>query len=62
MGENPNDLRALRYRLDLSQQAIADLLGVHLRTWQAWEYEEAAPPPYLWRALEHLAGESGING
>lgn len=50
-------VRGVRYRLDLSQQALADALGVHLRTLQAWEGGEAQPQPYLWRALRDLERE-----
>lgn len=58
MGEQTENLRALRHRLDLSQQAMADRLGVHLRTWQAWEYGEASPPGNLLeRALRDLTEE-----
>jgi transcriptional regulator with XRE-family HTH domain len=31
-------LRALRQRLGLTQQNMADRLGVHLRSYQQWEY------------------------
>ena len=33
----PDDLRSLRARLDLTQQQLADLLGVHQTTVARWE-------------------------
>lgn len=58
MHENP-DLRQWRTARNLTQAELAKLLPVNLRTLQNWERpaDERKPPPYLWRALEHLESE-----
>ncbi|MDN7351553.1 helix-turn-helix domain-containing protein [Acetobacter senegalensis] len=39
---------AARKEAGLTQQQSADLLGVHLRTWQKWEYgKREMSPAYL---------------
>lgn len=53
----PEDVRVFRARHRLSQLKLADLLHQHDRTVQAWERVGGSPPPYLWRALEHLEAE-----
>lgn len=56
---SPQGLQAKRANLGLSQQAIADALGVNVRTWQNWE-AGAVPPQYplmLVRALRDLERE-----
>ena len=56
---SPQGLAAKRADLGLSQQAIADHLGVKLRTWQSWEYGERPPqyPKMLVRAIRDLERE-----
>ncbi|MDE2069872.1 MAG: helix-turn-helix domain-containing protein [Gammaproteobacteria bacterium] len=39
----PDDVRAIRERMDLSQSAFAALLGVSLRTLQDWEQGRRKP-------------------
>lgn len=39
-----------------TQQQAAELLGVHPRTWQAWEAGINTMLPVLLRAYRHLAG------
>jgi putative transcriptional regulator len=41
--ETPEDVRAIRKRLDLSQSAFAALLGVSKRTLQDWEQGRRIP-------------------
>lgn len=36
------DVRNIRERLKLTQQALADLMGVHVRTVRDWEIETGA--------------------
>jgi transcriptional regulator with XRE-family HTH domain len=60
MPENP-DLKQWREERHLSQARLAELLPVNLRTLQEWEAArgKGQPPPFLWRALEHLDSELG---
>lgn len=37
LGYTPNNLKALRRRYGLTQQATADLLGVNISAYQRWE-------------------------
>lgn len=39
----PDDVRAIRERMDLSQSGFASLLGVSLRTLQDWEQGRRKP-------------------
>ena len=57
MPEKPADLKAWREARGLSQARLAELLPVNLRTLQDWEQGRFEPPPFIWRALEHLAIE-----
>ena len=41
--ENPEDVKAIRTRLNLSQSAFAALLGVSKRTLQDWEQGRRKP-------------------
>lgn len=36
-GYTPNNLKALRQKYGLTQQAAADLIGTNIATWQRWE-------------------------
>ncbi len=62
MHENP-DLTQWRAARNLTQAELAELLPVNLRTLQNWERpaDKRNPPPYLWRALEHLESELRIS-
>lgn len=48
----PKDLVAFRERLELTQQDLADRLGVDRVTIARWETGTRAIPAYLWLALE----------
>ncbi|GMA50179.1 hypothetical protein GCM10025857_15360 [Alicyclobacillus contaminans] len=47
---NQNALRAARKRKGLTQQQVADRLGITLRSYQHYEYGERTPP--LAKAME----------
>ena len=51
-GMTSNDLTAFRQRLELTQQALADHLGVDRVTIARWETGTRAIPAYLGLALE----------
>ncbi|GAN65973.1 helix-turn-helix domain-containing protein [Acetobacter orientalis] len=34
----PDDIKTARQKAGLTQQESADMMRVHLRTWQKWEY------------------------
>ena len=55
----PQALAAKRANLGLTQQQMADALGVSLRTWQHWENAERPPahPLMLVRAMRDLERE-----
>lgn len=57
MRVSPDDLRAQRETLGLSQTAIAERLGIPRNTWWRWEAGEAVPGHgvILTLALERLA-------
>lgn len=48
--KEPRPMRAARLRLNLTQRAAAEIFGVNIQTWQAWEAGRRNPPPY-WRDL-----------
>lgn len=50
----PASIRAYRDQVGLTQAQLAGALGVDTGTVARWERGELNPPPYLWRALEHL--------
>lgn len=39
----PSEIRAARLSAGLTQQAAADLLGVHVQTWKRWEADNGNP-------------------
>ena len=45
---NIYQLTRTRKSAKLTQQQAADLLSVHLRSWQRWEYGEVEMPPAMW--------------
>lgn len=54
----PTELKNRRIELGLTQQALADVLGVSRLTVIHWEQGKAKFPAYLQFALDHLAGLS----
>lgn len=50
----PEELKARREALDLSQNDLAQVLGVHKRTVAAWEQGRQKIPEYLDLALQTL--------
>lgn len=55
----PPELRAWRAAHDLSQPALAALLGIHEMTLSRWERGEREIPPYLHLALRSVAQDLG---
>jgi transcriptional regulator with XRE-family HTH domain len=53
----PEEFRGWYARLGLNQQHLAERLPVDQSTISRWLNGERKIPPYLWRALEHLAAE-----
>ncbi|MFN3229322.1 MAG: helix-turn-helix domain-containing protein [Asticcacaulis sp.] len=51
---NPDDIRAARKALGLSQRAFADALGVQSATVENWEYGKTEAPKMLRLALAAL--------
>ena len=49
-----DEIRAARQRAGLTQQATADLLGVHPSTYRQWEYGKRKPSAAAVRLLESL--------
>jgi DNA-binding transcriptional regulator YiaG len=61
---NAADLQSYRQRLGLSQEALAQLLGVHKLTVSHWETGAAASPGYLplaLAAIHRAIGGSNVN-
>lgn len=54
-----NSTRSLREKLDLSQKALAELLGVHAMTVSKWERGVLAPSAHQRRMLRALADAAG---
>lgn len=52
------NIARLRERKHLSQERIAELIGVSERSYQDWEYGKAQP---RWRNLERLAEVLGVS-
>ena len=50
----PAELQAWRKQADLTQAALAELLGVDAMTVSRWERGKRAIPPFLHLALESL--------
>jgi DNA-binding transcriptional regulator YiaG len=48
-------VRSVRVKLGLTQQEMADRLGVHLRTLQQWEYARRRPCASAQKLLDMLA-------
>jgi|CXWL01.1.fsa_nt_gi transcriptional regulator with XRE-family HTH domain len=62
MAQNPDLTQWLTAR-GLTQARLAELLPCNLRTLQNWvrSSDNREPPPFLWRALEHLDSELSIS-
>jgi putative transcriptional regulator len=54
----PAEIRAFRQRLGLTQTQMAERLGVHLRTYQQWEYGRRKPRRPTLKLLEILHKEA----
>lgn len=50
----PGDIKQSRESLGLTQQALANLLGVHQVVLARWESGQHAPPPYLLAAIRSI--------
>jgi len=53
----PTQIKDFRAKYKLTQSQLAEKLPVRLGTLQAWEAGRFDPPPYLYRAFEHLEKE-----
>lgn len=61
--ENPSGLlREIRGRLKLTQEELAELLGVSFATVNRWEGDLAKPQRAAQKAIEALATEAGVLG
>lgn len=52
----PEQIKAFRSRLGMTQAEVANALGVSSRTVQKWELGETAISKMAWLALQTLAG------
>ena len=55
---SPEEIKELRLRLGLSQQALSELIGVGLCTVNRWERGHKRPQRMAQRKLEELAGKA----
>lgn len=53
----PREIRALRRRLGLSQQAFAERLGVSIQSVHCWETGKRKPSRLALKVLDRLVGE-----
>lgn len=54
---NKNEVLAIRQRMGATQEQIAELVGVTVRTWQRWETGEVPVPVTVAKLLVRLEGE-----
>jgi len=54
----PDEIRALRERLGLTQAEMGEKLGVHLRTYQQWEYGRRRPGAATRKLLSILEADA----
>jgi len=54
---SPKEVRRARKRLGLTLDQMAAALDIDRQTWWRWEHGVRIPPPFLWRAIEHLEAE-----
>ena len=59
--ESAAEARDARKKAGLTQQQSADLLGVHLRSWQRWESGEHEMSPAYLEMFEFLSKEPGVH-
>lgn len=57
----PALVRALRQRRGLTQEQLAQELGVSFSTVNVWENGKRAPLPFLRKRLIEMAKESGVE-
>jgi transcriptional regulator with XRE-family HTH domain len=57
----PALVRALRQRLGLTQEQLAQQLGVSFSTVNVWENGKRAPLPFLRRRLLEMANDAGVS-
>jgi transcriptional regulator with XRE-family HTH domain len=57
----PALVRALRQRLGLTQEQLAQELGVSFSTVNVWENGKRAPLPFLRKRLLEMAQASGVQ-
>lgn len=57
----PALVRALRQRLGLTQEQLAQELGVSFSTVNVWENGKRAPLPFLRKRLLEMAKASGVQ-
>jgi transcriptional regulator with XRE-family HTH domain len=57
----PALVRALRQRLGLTQEQLAQELGVSFSTVNVWENGKRAPLPFLRKRLIEMAKASGVE-
>ena len=62
MTDSASTLRALRARLNLTQEALADRLGVSFASVNRWEGGVNKPQKAARAAIERLAEEAGLRG
>lgn len=62
---SPTDIKAIRYRLNVSQEAFARMVGVSTQTVHRWERKEAHPKSVAVqeriREIEKQAQQRGAN-
>ncbi|PAK77167.1 helix-turn-helix domain-containing protein [Acetobacter fabarum] len=59
--ESAANARAARKKAGLTQQQSADLIGVHIRSWQRWESGEHEMSPGLLEMFLFLSKEQAIR-
>lgn len=51
-------MKLYRKKHKLTQQALADILGVKHPTLRSWEQMQSKPPYHIWRLYKHLFDSS----
>jgi DNA (cytosine-5)-methyltransferase 1 len=51
------EIKKARQQAGLTQQQAGNLLNVHIRTWQKWEYGERKMSPAMWELFRIKTGE-----
>ena len=54
----PAEIKAARMEAGLTQQESADMMGVHLRSWQRWEYGKREMSPAYFEMYLIMSKES----